>query len=97
MYKELYPHDDLENLMEELVYQEIDHLIKQGYDMPGSEISIQDIAAIALNQLPPRYISSILDKKNPSAESLKKLDSYKPLVKEKVLQAIEIVQTNPHD
>ena len=53
MYKEMYYHDDLENLAEEIVFEQIHELIQSGeQDFNQSDVNIQDIAAIALNNMP---------------------------------------------
>lgn len=98
MYKELYPHDELENLTEELVYEAIHNLIEgDTVEVPQTAVSIQDIAAISLNNLKPLYICSFFDKKNPR-ESLKhQIIEIKKEVETVVLQAVDIVNKNPHD
>ncbi|MEM9101075.1 MAG: late competence development ComFB family protein [Pseudomonadota bacterium] len=97
MFKDKFQHDDLENLMEELVFEQLDAILHSVLKkMSDSPIAIQDVAAIALNNLPPRYCSSILDKNQPRPQLLKELENYKPLVHDKVLEAIDIVEANPH-
>ncbi len=98
MYKEMYYHDDLENLAEEVVFEQI-HLLIEGdeVDVPTSEVSIQDIAAIALNNMPAKYVCNFLEKRAPGeqlADEVKDLHRY---AKRQVLKAIKKVLNTPHD
>ena len=76
----MYYHDDLENLAEEIVFEQIHLLIEEGEtEVPTSEVSIQDVAAIALNNMPPKYICNFLEKQEPSEqlkEEVKDLRKY---------------------
>lgn len=97
MFKDQFQRDDLENLMEELVFEQITVLMSEGEEqIPNNDIAIQDIAALALNNLPAKYCCSIIDKKLPRPELLVELQNYKPLVRDKVLAAIDQVNSFPH-
>ena len=98
MYKEMYPHDDLVNLSEELVFEQIHQVIQSGelpFDL--SEVSVQDVAAIALNRMPPKYITSILEKQNPSASLREEMDDLRRYARRQIMKAIERVNAHPHD
>lgn len=98
MYKEKYYHDDLENLAEEIVFEQIDILIQNGeIDVPTSEVSIQDIAAIALNNMPAKYICNFLEKQDPGDQLLEEVKDLKKYAKRQVLKAIKKVKQFPHD
>lgn len=98
MYKEMYYHDDLENLAEEIVFEQI-HLLVQsdGVNIPDSEVSIQDIAAIALNNMPAKYICNFFEKNDPSEQLQDEMKDLKKYAKRQVLKAIKKVRDKPHD
>lgn len=98
MYKEMYYNDDLENLAEEIVFEQI-HLLIQGgeVDVPSSELSIQDIAAIALNNMPAKYVCNFLEKLDPGDQLQEEVNDLKKYAKRQVLKAIKKVQETPHD
>lgn len=98
MYKEMYYHDDLENLAEEIVFEQI-HLLMEDEetDVPSSEVSIQDIAAIALNKMPPKYICNFLEKQDPGEKLKEEVKDLKKYAKRQVLKAIKKVRETPHD
>ncbi|PIP80723.1 MAG: aminoglycoside phosphotransferase [Gammaproteobacteria bacterium CG22_combo_CG10-13_8_21_14_all_40_8] len=98
MAKENFNTDDLTNLSEELVFEQIQQLIDEGNtDVPTSDISIQDVAAIALNNIPPKYICSLIDKVDPREELRRDLMDLRKYARRQVLKAISIVNKNPHD
>ncbi|PCI71294.1 MAG: hypothetical protein COB38_06155 [Gammaproteobacteria bacterium] len=98
MYKEMYYHDDLDNLAEEVVFEQI-HLLIEGneVDVPTSEVSVQDIAAIALNNMPAKYVCNFLEKQNPGAHLQEEVKDLAKYAKRQVLKAIKKVQSSPHD
>lgn len=98
MYKEMYYHDDLENLAEEIVFEQI-YLLTEGdeIEVPTSEVSIQDIAAIALNNMPPKYCCNFLEKREPGEQLREEVKDLQKYAKRQVLKAIKKVQTIPHD
>ena len=94
----MYYHDDLENLAEEIVFEQIHLLIEeQASEVPTSEVSIQDIAAIALNNMPPKYICNFLEKQEPSEQLKEEVKDLRKYAKRQVLKAIKKVNQAPHD
>ena len=98
MYKDMYFHDDLENLAEEIVFEQIHLLAEEGdTEIPSSELSIQDIAAIALNNMPPKYICNFLEKQEPSEQLKEEVKDLRKYARRQVLKAIKRVKQAPHD
>ncbi len=98
MAKENFVTDDLENLSEEVVFQQIEVLRQEGHkDLPDTDIGIQDVAAIALNNMPPKYICSFIDKVSPRKELIDELQDLKKYARRQLLKAIRKVSKNPHD
>ncbi|WMS87768.1 late competence development ComFB family protein [Pleionea litopenaei] len=98
MYKDMYYHDDLENLSEEIVFEQIHEIIQEGeVDFSQSEVAIQDIAAIALNNMPAKYVSNFLEKQNPGPNLLEEVKDLRKYARRQVLKAIKKVNENPHD
>jgi competence protein ComFB len=98
MYKEMYYHDDLENLAEEIVFEQIHLLIQDPeVDVPTSDVSIQDIAAIALNNMPAKYICNFFEKRSPSEQLREEVNDLKKYARRQVLKAIKRVKQAPHD
>ena len=98
MYKEMYYHDDLENLAEESVFEQIHLLIEdETVDVPTSEVSIQDIAAIALNNMPAKYVCNFLEKREPGEQLSDEVKDLQKYAKRQVLKALKKVQAVPHD
>jgi competence protein ComFB len=94
----MYYHDDLENLAEEIVFEQIHLLIEDDKtDVPTSEVSIQDIAAIALNNMPAKYVCNFLEKQEPSEQLKEEVKDLKKYAKRQVLKAIKKVKKLPHD
>jgi competence protein ComFB len=94
----MYYHDDLENLAEEIVFEQIHLLIEErGSEIPTSELSIQDVAAIALNNMPPKYICNFLEKQEPSEQLKEEVKDLRKYAKRQVLKAIKKVSETPHD
>jgi len=98
MYKEMYYHEDLENLAEEVVFEQI-YLLSQGdeVDVPSSDVSIQDIAAIALNRMPAKYCCNFLEKREPGEQLQEEVKDLQKYAKRQVLKAIKKVKETPHD
>ena len=98
MAKENFVTDDLVNLSEELVFAQIQLLQKEGNkDIPQSDIGIQDVAALALNNMPPKYICSLIDKVIPRKELQEELVDLRKYARRQVLKAIRKVARYPHD
>ena len=80
----------LRNYMEVIVFGEVDKVVK-GYDMCKCERCINDIAAYALNNLPPKYSVS-----NEIYSRLNMLHSqFKVDVMTKLVEGTELVKNNP--
>jgi len=98
MAMENFVTDDLHNLSEDVVFEEIQRLIdEQQAGLPGSDIGLLDIAAIALNNMPPKYICSLVDKVQPRQELLDELKDLRRYARRQVLKAVRKVNRNPHD
>jgi len=98
MYKDMYYNDDLENLAEEIVFEQIHLLIEDDEtDVPTSDVSIQDIAAIALNNMPAKYVCNYLEKRDPGEQLKEEVKDLKKYAKRQVLKAIKKVKEVPHD
>ena len=94
----MYYHEDLENLAEEVVFEQI-YLLSQGdeVDVPSSDVSIQDIAAIALNRMPAKYCCNFLEKREPGEQLQEEVKDLQKYAKRQVLKAIKKVKETPHD
>lgn len=93
----LHTHAGLENLAENLVFQELYDFSQKIGNPHNSEfcacsICLADVAAIVLNDLKPYYCSNFLDK-NRSNEYYSK---YKAEIQQKILDAFALVKKNPH-
>lgn len=93
----LYTTTGLENLAEELVFQELYDFTQKAKIMPDNDLCIcciclADIAAIVLNELPPFYCSNFIDKD----KNMNYYTKYKSEVQQKIIAAIDIVKKNPH-
>ncbi|TQV82974.1 late competence development ComFB family protein [Aliikangiella coralliicola] len=98
MYKEMYYNDDLENLAEEIVFEQIHLLIEDNEtEVPTSDVSIQDIAAIALNNMPAKYVCNFLEKQSPGEQLREEVKDLKKYAKRQVLKALKKVKETPHD
>ena len=98
MYKEMFVHDELENLCEEIVFEQIYKVIQEGkYDFAQTAVTIQDIAALALNNMPPKYITNFVEKKFPRPGLSQEVNDLKRYARRQVIKAIKKVSENPHD
>lgn len=94
----MYYTDDLENLAEEIVFEQIHLLLEDDEtDVPDSEVSIQDIAAIALNNMPAKYVCNFLEKRDPGTQLKEEVKDLKKYARRQVLKAIKKVRERPHD
>ena len=76
-HKDHFETDELENVTKEIVFEVLYHLIHEdNIDAPDDPTCLQDVAAIALNALPPKYAVSYLDKVNPRPGALKCSKTY---------------------
>ena len=87
---------ELKNYMETIVLQELDSVLEQYPDCCKCERCRRDIAILALNHLPPKYIST--DKGTLFMKlSQMSLDNSIEVI-EQIAKAIEIVRKSPrHD
>jgi len=93
----LYSHAGLENLAENLVFQELydfSQKFAKAHDPEfcNCSICLSDVAAIVLNDLKPYYCSNFMDKE----KSNEYYSKYKAEVQQKILKAFELVKKNPH-
>ena len=96
MYKELFYTDDLENEMEELVFMELRNVIDEDkVNFCRCKLCVQDIAAIALNNLRPKYSSNKVER-NYNRYRRKLNPQLQLRVKNEVYRAIELVNNRPH-
>jgi len=96
MYKELFYTDDLENEMEELVFMELRNVIDEDkVNFCRCKLCVQDIAAIALNNLRPKYSSNKVER-NYNRYKRKLNPQLQLRVKNEVYRAIELVNNRPH-
>lgn len=97
MYKDLFHTEELENIIEEMVFEEIDKITREEViEFCHCDICIQDIAAISLNNLPPYYRTQMLYKKFPAPQEAKYRRVLKAKVREEVIKAIEITMEHPN-
>lgn len=87
----------LENLTENLVFQELNNFIEKIKNTPDSQLCIcsiclADVAAIVLNDLKPQYCSNFIDKD----KSKDYYNKHRLEVREKIAKAFDMVKKNPH-
>jgi len=91
------PYDNLENLQEVAVFEELPRLVDQeqnrGRTFCTCQVCLVDIAAIALNSLPPRYVA---DRFNKFGDSETELARHKQEVVKAIHMAIHRVASRPH-
>ena len=98
MYKEMYYHDDLENLSEEIVFEQLHQVIEsKEIEFSQTEVAIQDVAAIALNNMPAKYVCNFLEKQNPSPGLAEEVQDLRKYARRQVIKAIKRVNKHPHD
>lgn len=98
MYKQMYEHEDLENLSEEVVFEELHRILEAGeLVFPSDPISLQDIVAMTLNHIPSKYVTSFVEKLNPREQHLQELDAIRKLAQIELRKAIDMVKQHPHN
>ena len=98
MFKEQFITDDMENLSEEIVFEELSKLLEDGqYKFAETAVTVQDIAAIALNNMPPKYICSFIEKQYPRQNLLDEVNDLKKYARRQLIKAIKKVNDNPHE
>jgi len=95
-YKTLFYREDLENLTEEIVFQEIYALTESGEQFCQCDSCIQDIAAIVLNRVASLYCCSPLEKVIPGEELQQRIKEIKELVRQELPKAIDTVTRYSH-
>ena len=58
---------------------------------------MQDVAAIALNNMPPKYICNIFEKQRPGPQLTDEVKDLRKYAHRQVIKAMKKVQLNPHD
>ncbi|GAB4392319.1 MAG: hypothetical protein Tsb005_05860 [Gammaproteobacteria bacterium] len=97
MYKELYDYHTIENAAEELVFEEIHHLLTSDkLHFCRCSICIGDIACLTLNNIPTIYSSNFLERTNPREHRVSQLESTRELIKQHLMDAIRKVTDSPH-
>ena len=84
---------ELKNYMEILVLEKLDEVLAQYPDCCKCDRCRQDIAILALNHLPPRYISSEKGSVFMKLHSMTTENSIEII--EQIAKAAEIVKNNP--
>jgi len=98
MFKEQFVTEDLENLSEEIVFEELSILIDEGqHKFSETAVTVQDIAAIALNNMPPKYICSFIEKQYPRQNLVDEVKDLKRYARRQIIKAIKKVNENPHE
>ena len=98
MFKEQFITDDMENLSEEIVFEELSKLLEEGqHKFAETAVTVQDIAAIALNNMPPKYICSFIEKQYPRQNLLDEVNDLKKYARRQLIKAIKKVNDNPHE
>ena len=98
MYKEQFVTEDMENLSEEIVFEELSKLLEEGqHKFSETAVTVQDIAAIALNNMPPKYICSFIEKQYPRQNLLDEVNDLKKYARRQLIKAIKKVNDHPHE
>ena len=85
--------DSIHNYFEGLVFKEIEHLVQEG-KLDQDEDYISDIACVALNQLPSRYVRHNVDM--IFYMSQEEREQNEENVKEAVTMAVKYVNKHRH-
>ncbi len=98
MFKEQFVTEDLDNLSEEIVFEELSGLIDEGkHKFSETAVTVQDIAAIALNNMPPKYICSFIEKQYPRQNLIDEVNDLKKYARRQLIKAIKKVNAHPHE
>ena len=92
-FKEKYPVDGLINENEERVFKVIDKILAEGEDLCTCQDCMMDVAAIALNNLPPNYRVFLM---RPIHRDSEIVQGHLQKVEEAVRRALDIVKKRPH-
>ena len=86
--------DNINNYFEKLVIDEIQHQFSEG-KLENDDNYLSDIACVALNQLPSRYVRHNVDM--VFYMTLDEREQYHEVVEDAVLMAIDYVNKHRHD
>lgn len=86
--------DSINNYFEKLVIDELQHLLTED-KLDNDDDFLADIACVALNQLPSRYVRHNVDM--VFYMTLEEREQYHEVVEDAVLMAIEYVNKHRHD
>ena len=86
--------DNINNYFEKLVIDEIQHQFSEG-KLENDDDYLSDIACVALNQLPSRYVRHNVDM--VFYMTLDEREQYHEVVEDAVLMAIDYVNKHRHD
>lgn len=93
--KKQYEAYDLENVAEDLVFEQIDALVNDpDKKFCRCNVCLQDMAAIVLNRVPALYSCSILEKNSPGENFGARIEETRKRIAELLPEAIEMVRRN---
>lgn len=93
--KKLYEAEDLENVAEDLVFEQIDALVNDGNaKFCRCKVCLQDMAAIVLNRVPALYSCSILEKNSPGDDFSARIEEVRKRISEELPVAMDMVRRN---
>ena len=84
----------IKNYMEDMVFEKMDKILKKYPNCCSCEQCKKDIAVLALNHLPPKYVSTDKGDVFTRLEETQIDNSIKVI--EAIVRAIEIVSSHPH-
>lgn len=94
-FKKHYELEDLENVSEELVFEQIDALVRDGSKkFCRCKVCLQDMAAIVLNRVPALYSCSLLEKNSPGEDFSVRIKEVRKRIAEELPAALELVRRN---
>ena len=85
--------DNINNYFEKLVVDEIQHQLTEG-KLENEDDFLADIACVALNQLPSRYVRHNVDM--VFYMTIEEREQYQEVVEEAVIMAIDYVNKHRH-
>lgn len=83
----------LENALEKVVREKVEDIVNSDPEVGNDEKNILDICAIALNNLPVKYVVTLQGEAYTKLEFLKM--QYKVDIVTEIIKAMEIVKKNP--
>ncbi|MCK9223588.1 MAG: late competence development ComFB family protein [Candidatus Muirbacterium halophilum] len=85
----------LENIIEKIIIEKVREIVSRDDEIVNSEKNILDICALALNNLPAKYVVTVKGEAYTKLEFLK--IQYKVDIITEIIKAMEIVKKNPRD